>query len=150
MNLFLSIGDWFSQNWMLLVLVALLAFFVVTTFLKQKRESAARSELISGIKKGTKIVTTAGVYGVVMSIEDTTDGKVVTINTGSAKAPSTMTIHINAIMGIDNKKAIEEDDDTSVSVEESVVEEKETESDSVEEIEKKVTKKPASKKSSKK
>ena len=38
MNLILAVGDWFAQNWMLLLLVAVLAFFVVSTFLKQKKE----------------------------------------------------------------------------------------------------------------
>jgi preprotein translocase subunit YajC len=145
MNLLLTIKEWFAQNWMLLVLVAVLAFFVVTTFLKQKKEMNARNELSSSIKKGTKIVTTAGVYGVVDSVENTTDGKVVTIITGTGKNPSTMVIHINAIMGIDNKKAVEE------TYEEEVVEVEETdaeESDDIEVIEEKVTKK-SSKKSSK-
>lgn len=145
MNLLLTIKEWFAQNWMLLVLVAVLAFFVVTTFLKQKKEMNARNELSSSIKKGTKIVTTAGVYGVVDSVENTTDGKVVTIITGTGKNPSTMVIHINAIMGIDNKKAVEE------TYEEEVVEVEEVDSndsDDIEEIEEKVTKK-SSKKSSK-
>ena len=38
--------------------------------LRQKKENETRNELINTIKKGTKIVTTAGVYGVVESIED--------------------------------------------------------------------------------
>lgn len=134
MNLLLGIKDWFAQNWMLLVLVAVLAFFVVTTFLKQKKEINARNELSNSIVRGTKIVTTAGVYGVVESIEETTDGKVVTINTGNEKHPSTMTIHINAIMGIDNKTTVV---DSSVGV----IEEHDEEDVEVEEKPKKSTKK---------
>lgn len=110
MNLLLSaVGDWFAQNWMLLVLVVVLGFFVVTTFLKTRKEANARNDLMSSVKKGTKIVTTAGVYGTVESIEETTDGKVVTIKTGSSKSPCTMTIHMNAIMGIDNKTAVKKE-----------------------------------------
>ena len=127
MNLFLSIGQWFAQNWMLLVLIGLALAFLLPTYLRQKKESEARNELINTIKKGTKIVTTAGVYGVVESMEDTTDGKVVTIVTGNSKNASTMTLHINAIMGIDNKAPI---------VNEEVVAEKKEEA--VESIEKAV------------
>lgn len=113
MNLLLSIGDWFAQNWMILVLIVLAIVFLVPTYLRQKKENENRNELINTIKKGTKIVTTAGVYGVVESIENTTDGKVVTIVTGNEKNSSTMTIHINAIMGIDNKTTVAEENNTT-------------------------------------
>ncbi len=107
MNLLLSaFGDWMAKNWMILVLIVLAIALLVPTYLRQKKEVNARNELNNTIKKGTKIITTAGVYGVVESIEDTTDGKVVTIVTGNTKNPTTMTIHINAIGGIDNKTPV--------------------------------------------
>ena len=121
----LSIGSWFQQNWMLLLLLVLAVAMIVPTYLKQKKEMNNRQELSNSIKKGTKIVTTAGVYGVVESVEDTTDGKVVTIVTGSSKNPCTMTIHINAIMGIDNKTKVSDTDKQSE--EKAKVENKETE-----------------------
>ncbi len=139
----MTIGEWFAQNWMLLLLLVLAIVMIVPTYLKQKKEMGARQELSNSIKKGVKIVTTAGVYGVVESVEDTTDGKVVTIVTGTGKNPSTMTIHINAIMGIDNKTAVTE---TAEEVAEEVVEEH----DSVEEVEETVKKKSTSKKTTKK
>lgn len=106
MNKLLGIGEWLAQNWMILVLIVVAVLLLVPTYLRQKKEMNARNELNSSIKKGTKIITTAGVYGVVDSIEETTDGKVVTIITGSSKNPTTMNIHINAIGGIDNKTAV--------------------------------------------
>lgn len=118
MNLILGIGDWFAQNWMIIVLIVVAVALLVPTYLRQKKEMNARNELNSTIKKGTKIITTAGVYGVVESIEETSDGKVVTISTGNSKNPSSMTIHINAIGGIDNKTNV------IVNSEEKVVEEK--------------------------
>ena len=117
----MSIGSWFQQNWMLLLILVLAVAMIVPTYLKQKKEMNNRQELSNSIKKGTKIVTTAGVYGVVESMEETTDGKVVTIVTGSSKNPCTMTIHINAIMGIDNKTPVTETDD-EVETEEEVEE----------------------------
>ena len=114
----MSIGSWFQQNWMLLLILVLAVAMIVPTYLKQKKEMNNRQELSNSIKKGTKIVTTAGVYGVVESMEETTDGKVVTIVTGSSKNPCTMTIHINAIMGIDNKTPVTETDDEVETVEE--------------------------------
>ncbi len=150
----MSIGDWFAQNWMLLLLLVLAVAMIVPTYLKQKKEMNNRQELSNSIKKGVKIVTTAGVYGVVESVEETTDGKVVTIVTGSGKNPSTMTIHINAIMGIDNKTAVTETEEKVEEIVNDVREEteEETENDVVEETKKKVTptKKTASKKTTKK
>ena len=71
----LSIGDLFAQNWMILVLIVVAVALVVPTFMRQKKEANARNELNNSLRKGTKIITTAGMYGVVESIENTTDGK---------------------------------------------------------------------------
>ena len=138
MNLLLSaFGDWLGKNWIILVLIVFAIALLVPTYLRQKKEVNARNELNSTIKRGTKIITTAGVYGVVDAIEDTTDGKVVTIITGNSKNPRTMTIHINAIGGIDNKK--------TVVVEEEKVEEKTTEEPKVEKEVKAEEKEPTTK-----
>ena len=146
MNLLLSVGDWFAQNWMLLVLIVVAVALLVPSYLRNKKEVNARNELNNQIVKGTKIITTAGIYGTVESVEDTTDGKVVTIVTGNSNNPTTMTIHINAIGGIDNKTAVvvgseelKEITDQKQSVELS---------EDVEEDNKKETKKTSSKKNS--
>lgn len=166
MNLLLSaFGDWMAKNWMILVLIVLAIALLVPTYLRQKKEVNARNELNNTIKKGTKIITTAGVYGVVESIEDTTDGKVVTIITGNSKNPTTMTIHINAIGGIDNKTPVvadriepetkveklskDENLEKTAKVEEKETE-KEPESKKLETKEKTETKKQTTKKSTKK
>lgn len=115
MNILLSaVGDWFAQYWFILLIIILMIAMLVPSFLRQKKELNARSELQDQLKKGTRVITTAGVYGVVESIELTTDGKVVTIVTGNTKHPTTMTIHINAIGGIDNKTPVVEDMDGNV------------------------------------
>ena len=146
MNLLLGIGDWFAQNWMILVLIVVAIGLLVPTYLRQKKEATARNELHERLKKGTKIITTAGVYGTVDSVENTTDGKVVTIVTGNAKNPTTMTIHINAIGGIDNKSTVvEEEPKTKVEEPEEVVEEAKEEN--TEETEEDVQEKPSKKKS---
>ncbi len=110
MNFLLGIKEWLSANWMILVLIAVLIVMLVPAFLRSKKEVAARQELNKQIKKGLKVITHSGVYGVVESIENTTDGQVVTIITGNAKNPTTMTIHINAIAGIDNKTAVKDEE----------------------------------------
>ena len=123
MNL-LSIGSLLMENWALLLLLVIIIGFFVLTYLKQRRELNTRNELVTSINKGTKVVTTAGVYGVVESIEETTDGKIIVISTGNAKNPSTMTVHINAIMGIDNKTIVKEAKAKNEKIEEKVDTEK--------------------------
>lgn len=139
--------DWLAQNWIILALIICAVALLVPTYIRQKKEFNARNELNSTIKKGVKIITTAGVYGTVESIEDTSDGKVVTIITGNSKNPTTMTIHINAIGGIDNKKPVVIDNEGN----EVVAEESEPEvKEEVAEVEetKEVKEKPVAKKKS--
>ena len=141
--------DWLAQNWIILALIVCAVALLVPTYLRQKKEFNARNELNTSIKKGVKIITTAGVYGTVDSIEDTSDGKVVTIITGNSKNPTTMTIHINAIGGIDNKKPVVVDSEGNEVVAEEQKPEVEENVEAIEEKveEKKETKKPATKKS---
>ena len=148
MNLLLSFVNTLKENWMLFLMIGVLIAFFAFTIMKQKKEMNTRNELVSSIKKGTKIVTTAGVYGVVESIEETTDGKVAIISTGNSKNPTTMTIHINAIMGIDNKTLVKDGNKVSSKeiaedVETEVEDDVETES---EDKEKKTSKKKTSSK----
>lgn len=126
----LSIGDWFAQNWAILLLIVLAIGLLVPTYLRQRKEAKDRMELTNAIKKGTKVLTTFGVYGVVDSIEDTTDGKVVTLIIGEDKNKTSMKVHINAIGGIDNKTPV-------IVNEESIVETKEEPKEEVKEEKKK-------------
>ena len=150
MNLLLSFGDWFAQNWIILVLIVLAIAMLVPSYLRQRKEMSARNELNNSIKKGAKIITTAGVYGTVESIEETTDGKVVTIVTGSQKNATTMTIHINAIGGIDNKKPVSADTNTEENEEKVEVKEESVEDSTKEVAKPKKTTSKSTKKSSKK
>ena len=144
MNLLLDIGSTLAQYWPMILIVVMAVALLVPTYLRQKKELKNRQELNETIKVGTKIVTTAGVYGVVESMEETSDGVVLVISTGDKSRPSTMTIHINAIMGIDNKTYVGKVK-TSKKQKEEVKEETD---DAVDEIAEKVQK--SSKKSSKK
>lgn len=146
MNTLLSaFGDLLAQNWIILVLIVFAIALLVPPYLRQRKEMNARNELNSSIKKGTKIITTAGVYGTVESMEETTDGKVVTIVTGTSKNPTTMTIHINAIGGIDNKKAVVADEKEVVAEKEEVAEEVQEVKEEVKAEPKKTTTKKTSK-----
>lgn len=142
--------EWISQYWIIIALIICAVALLVPTYLRQKKEMNARNELNSTIKKGVKIITTAGVYGTVESIEETSDGKVVTIITGNDKNPTTMQIHINAIGGIDNKKPVVHDSEgNEIAVEEEgEVVDAEVVEEEVVDVEESVQKKPSTKKKS--
>ena len=92
-----------------IVLAVLLVGFVVMHFLSKRRDkklSEEKNALIESFKKGTKVITSFGVYGEVEEIKETTDGKVVLISTGEGKQKTYMNVHINAIMNIDKKQDV--------------------------------------------
>ena len=101
--------EFIGQYGMIILLVVLFIIMIVPSILKSRKELKAREELNESIKKGTKVITAAGIYGKVVDMVETSDGTVVTITTGDAKNPSTLTMHINAIGGIDNKKLVKAD-----------------------------------------
>lgn len=76
-----------------------------------KKENQYREELNSKIVKGAKVKTGSGIYGTVVSVRNTTDGKLVLISTGEGKNVSFMEIHINAIFGVDESEELVLDKD---------------------------------------
>ena len=98
--------EFFAQYGMIILLVVLFIIMIVPSILKSRKEMKAREELNDSIKVGTKVITVSGIYGKVTAMEETSDGTVVTIATGDAKNASTITMHINAIAGIDSKKKV--------------------------------------------
>ena len=123
--------EFIANYGMIILLVVLFLIMVIPSVLKSRKELKAREELNESIKKGTKVITAAGIYGKVIDMEETSDGTVVTISTGDKKNPSTLTMHINAIGGIDNKTKVKsskkadtnKDDDKSEEETEEVKEE---------------------------
>ena len=98
--------EFLAQYGMIILLVVLFIVMIVPSILKSRKEMKAREELNDSIKVGTKVITVSGIYGKVTAMEESSDGTVVTITTGDTKNPSTITMHINAVAGIDNKKKV--------------------------------------------
>lgn len=51
------------------ILMGLIFYFML--YRPQKKEQQKRSELLGGLKKGDKVVTVGGIYGVITAIDDT-------------------------------------------------------------------------------
>ena len=95
-------GSW----WILLILVAVLVIMYIISFVRRKKYNQQTVDMLESLKPGDKIKTYSGIYGTIVSIRETTDGKVVTIETGDEKHKSYTSIDSNAIYCIDKKEDI--------------------------------------------
>lgn len=102
----LLMANFFQKNLLLIVLTLCLALLMFLSFNRRKREEANRLKLNEAIVPGVKVKTYSGVYGKVVSIQETTDGKIVLLETGEGNKVSYQNIHINAIYGLDEKQPI--------------------------------------------
>ena len=99
--------SFFSSQWFLIVvLVVVVGLLMFLNYSRGKKENQYREELNSKIVKGAKVKTGSGIYGTVVSVRNTTDGKLVLISTGEGKNVSYMEIHINAIFGVDESEEL--------------------------------------------
>ncbi len=97
--------SFFSSQWFLIIiLVVVIGALMLLNYSRSKKEQEYRDDLNSKIVKGAKVKTSTGIYGTVLSVRSTTDGKIVLLETGEGKNKSTMEMHINAIYGVDDKE----------------------------------------------
>lgn len=103
MNFLLS--SFFSSSWFLIIIVILaMGLLILTSFTRRKKEEDYRNELSEKIVKGAKVKTYGGLYGTVVSVRNTTDGKIVLLETGEGNQKSYQQLHINAIYGLDESE----------------------------------------------
>lgn len=96
----------FLQNYGLLIIlvVALVAMFVWNYF-RQKKYQQQEEQMMQEIKIGTKVRTYAGVYGTIVGIYESTEGRVAIL---SLDGNATVEVDFRSIYGIDNKTKIED------------------------------------------
>lgn len=99
----LNSSNWFAQYGLLIVLVVALVVLMLISFNRRKKEDTYRNELEQKVVPGAKVKTYYGLYGKVLKVTETTDGKIVLIETGDEKRTSYQEVHINAIYAIDEK-----------------------------------------------
>ncbi len=106
MNLLLEGNNGLSSWGLLIILIVAMVIMIIPTIIRNKKMNTERQNTISSLKVGAKIITTAGVFGKIISMRETTMGKVFVIETGDEKNKSYMEIHENAIMNVDDKRDI--------------------------------------------
>lgn len=98
--------NWFAQYGLLIVLVVALVVLMLISFNRRKKEETARHDLETQIVPGALIKTYFGLYGKVVSVTETTDGKILLVETGAEGKYSYQEIHINAVYALDDKKVV--------------------------------------------
>ena len=92
----------FFQEWgILIILVVFLIFMLVFSASKRKKDAQMAEDFANNLKVGDKIKTYSGIYGKIVSIKDTSSGKVATIETGEGKNVSYMSVDVFAIYNIE-------------------------------------------------
>ena len=69
-NILLTAANGGSWGVMIMYLVFMIGFMFLVTYLPQKREKKKHDELISTLTPGDYILTTSGMYGMVVDITD--------------------------------------------------------------------------------
>jgi preprotein translocase subunit YajC len=65
---------------LLLLPVLLLLFYLIVLRPGQRRQQQEKDSLITGLKKNDKVITTAGIYGTVITVSDKEDEVVVKVD----------------------------------------------------------------------
>ncbi len=92
---------------MIILAVVLIGMFAMTYF-RNKKFKAENEMLRNALVVGTKVKTYSGLYGTIEKIEETTDGKVATINFSTTDIPFLVEMDLNAVYGIDKKELLSE------------------------------------------
>ena len=90
----------------LIVIIALFAIFCIITYIKRKKFNNETIQMLDSLKPGDKVKTYAGIYGTIVSIRETTDGKVVVLQLGDEDHVSYLSIDANAVYCLDKKQDI--------------------------------------------
>lgn len=114
-----------ATQWILpaILLVLVIGIFLLNYFRSKKNQESMKN-MVDALKVGDNVKTYSGIYGKIIEIVETTDGKVAVLETGSEKNKGIFSIDINAIYGIDEKKPVVYDANGNVVSEEAKPEEK--------------------------
>lgn len=96
-----------ATQWILpaVLLVLVIGIFLLNYFRSKKNQESMKN-MVDSLKVGDNVKTYSGIYGKIIEIVETTDGKVAVLETGSEKNKGIFSIDINAIYGIDEKKPV--------------------------------------------
>ena len=108
-------SNFWSQWGLLIILVVLLGAMFAWNFYRQKKYQKQEEQMINDIKVGTKVKTYSGIYGTVVGVYESTDGRVAIL---SLDGKTTMEIDFRAIYAVDQKQEVKDEPQQEQTVEE--------------------------------
>ena len=100
-------GGGSASTWIILVvLLVVLVLMYVFSAVRNKKYRQEAAAMLDALKPGDKVKTYSGIYGTVVAIRETTDGKVVTLETGDDKHKSYTSVDASVIYCMDKKQDI--------------------------------------------
>lgn len=103
-------GNGGATTWIIMgVLLVVLVVMYIYSSIRRKKYNQEATAMIESLKPGDKVKTYSGIYGTIVSIRETTDGKVVTLKTGSDDNFSFISVDTSVIYCMDKKQDIVRD-----------------------------------------
>ncbi len=106
--------SFWGQYGIWIILIVLLIGLMIFSTIRRRKYDGQVQNLLDNLKVGDHVKTYSGFYGKIVSIRQTTDGKVVLIEMGEDNKKGYIEADINAIMGIDRKEDVVLDADGNV------------------------------------
>lgn len=104
----------------LIILLVCFVAYMAYVVIKNKKDRDTIGGFQQSLKAGDKVVTTSGIYGTIVAITDTTDGRVVTLQISEN---ATIDINMDAIYNVDAKTEVKEEPAVATSQTDELVEE---------------------------
>lgn len=96
-----------AQITLIVVVAALLIFYPIFMYIRNKKDREKRTELYETIRKGDYVITYSGIMGKVVEILEKQNGKFLTLQTGEGKNSGYVCVTIDAVYSFtDNKDKI--------------------------------------------
>lgn len=114
----LAEASFFETYWLVFVLLGLIIVLYVVSFVRKKKYNEQSQNMLNTLKPGAKVKTYSGFYGTIVSVKETTDGKVLLLEMGEGTKVSYTTIDANAVYGMDSKEDVVYDKEGNIIVKE--------------------------------
>ncbi len=103
------LADIQPTQWILLaIIVVLIILYPIFVYIRNKKDREKFQALNDSLKVGDKVVTGAGVYGTIISIDVKNEGKIVTLETGDENHKGYVSVDVLAIYNVINDTPIQE------------------------------------------
>lgn len=109
------LADFFSDyGVMLILIIGMMVVMFILPNSARKKQYQQLQDFLGNLKVGDKVKTTSGFYGTIISMRETTDGRVALLEMGEGDKKGYTEVDMNAIYTIDAKEDVVYDADGNI------------------------------------